>query len=114
MYEYEKVIENISNNLKRYRAMRKYSQKHLAYRSLISDVHVARIEQKRVSPSAKTLVALANALDVKIEDLLKDCKEIKHSEVSEIIRQHTNYKNNKKRKYNNRIMTKDGIKKVNV
>ena len=51
-------------NLKKYRQMKGWSQKELAEKSGVSERTIGYIENGIVSPTLKTLQALANGLDV--------------------------------------------------
>jgi len=56
-------------NLKKYRKTKGYTQAKLAVLSGLSQDYMSEIERGKASPSLKKIVALANALDVKVKDL---------------------------------------------
>ena len=58
--------------IKYYRNRKKLSQEALAEIVSVNNDHISRIEGGRIHPSLTVLVAIANALDVSVDDLLVD------------------------------------------
>ncbi len=65
----QKIIQIFAQNLKRLRLDRGYSQHHLCEVSLISRTTIGFLEAGRGNPPLTTLMALAHALEVSIDDL---------------------------------------------
>lgn len=63
--------ERISTNIKIFRKEKNWSQKDLAIQADISEQTINSIEGHRLWPSDKTLVKIANALNIDCEDFLK-------------------------------------------
>jgi len=61
----------IGKNIRKGRKKSGYSQERLAELVTISRTHMGHIEQGRRSPSLKTLVKIAKALKVPLEELFK-------------------------------------------
>ena len=55
-----------------FRKKKKLSQEALAEMVSVNNDHISRIESGRVRPSLQLLVAIANALEVSIDDILVD------------------------------------------
>lgn len=65
--------ETLGENIRKYRTMRKpkMTQAQLAEKVGCSDSHIGQIENARGIPSLETVVAIANTLDVSVDQLLK-------------------------------------------
>jgi len=68
----EQIQHFLRRNLKLFRKMNKMTQEQLAEQSCISATYIAEIEIGRKCPSLKTLVKLANSLDVDVHRLLEN------------------------------------------
>lgn len=64
--------ERLKNHVKRHRTARGWSQDELARRAGISRTEVSAIEIQRVIPSVSAALALAAALETRVEDLFGD------------------------------------------
>jgi transcriptional regulator with XRE-family HTH domain len=60
----------IAEAVKRWRAIRGLSQRALAERSGVGYVNIARLELAQVDPRLSTLEKLADALEIRLVDLL--------------------------------------------
>lgn len=69
-YPIQKGVIHISE-IARVRKDRGYSQAHLAKLSGVHRVSIARYETGKASPNLRTIEKLANALKVKVDDLIK-------------------------------------------
>ncbi|MDE6719150.1 MAG: helix-turn-helix domain-containing protein [Treponemataceae bacterium] len=67
--ESQELRECLSQNLKKYRKMRGWSQFDMAEKAQISEQTMSSIEGLRLWPSDKTLSKIATALDVEIYKL---------------------------------------------
>src|SRR3954462_12628718 len=63
--------EQFENDLRARRALRGWSQEELARRSGLSRAGISAIETDRLIPSAAAALALAAALDCRVEDLFR-------------------------------------------
>ncbi len=70
--EEEKLLINISTNLRNTRNATKMSQEELAELADISVDTISNIERRKFLPSLLTLVKLCNALNVTPNDILRD------------------------------------------
>lgn len=72
MYNYFKVINvHFRDNLKRLRVEKGLSQQELADLSGMSKNHISRMENGgQDNPNIRTVVAIASALDVTVDDLI--------------------------------------------
>lgn len=61
----------LSNNLKRIREEQGYSKMKLAKKCGVSRRTIQLIEDKKTSPNYQTMIALAKALNVSVEELIK-------------------------------------------
>ena len=68
--ERNKIIKIFAANLRAERARKKFSQEHLAEKANITPEYLARIEHEKYSPSLVVIVNLAEALGVKLDELL--------------------------------------------
>ncbi len=59
-------------NMKHYRNIAGITQKELAERCEISRFYIAEIETERKAPSLKTVIKIANALEVTVATLFTD------------------------------------------
>ena len=66
--------ETLGKNIKKFRAMQKpkMTQALLAEKIGCSDSHIGQIENARGVPSLETVVAIANVLNVGVDQLLKE------------------------------------------
>ena len=67
----KEMIGNLNNRLKEIRIARGMSQNELAKVSGVHRVSIARYEIGKLSPNAKNLIRLSNALGVTIDELMK-------------------------------------------
>ena len=65
------TIELISNNIKRLRELKNYSQKEVSAHSGIPQGQYSRIENGKVEPSVSSLEKLANVFEVSIAEFFK-------------------------------------------
>lgn len=65
------ITATLAKNIKSHRNKLGLTQEELARKSGIHRSHLANIERQAVSPSLKTIEALAQALDVTASDLLR-------------------------------------------
>ena len=83
--EAQELRESLSQNLKKYRKIKGWSQFDLAEKAEISEQTVNSIEGLRLWPSDKTLAKLANALEVEMYRLFVPQKLTLQSEaISEL------------------------------
>ena len=61
----------LAERIRTLRSKRGYSQEHLADKAECHRTYIGMIERKISNPSLKLLVALADALDVGVDELLK-------------------------------------------
>lgn len=60
----------LGQEIQRFRIKRGFSQEELAERSNISTLHLGYIEQGRREPKFKTLKKIADALGVRVKDII--------------------------------------------
>lgn len=65
------LYKQIGKNIKKYREMRNLTQQELAEKTNLGLNFIGKIEIAFSRPSLKTLCAIANVLDIKIENLFK-------------------------------------------
>ena len=65
-------LKGIGARIRYFRNKKKLSQEALAEMVSVNNDHISRIESGRVRPSLQLLVAIANALEVSIDDILVD------------------------------------------
>lgn len=70
-------LQIIAQNIRRLRADRRFSQKALAESSGVSLPAIKKLEGANVTPRVNTLQAVANALDVKLQELFIPVRELK-------------------------------------
>lgn len=63
---------NLGKNVKKYRHLKEMRQSDLAEICECSDSHIGQIENARVAPSIGTVVKICNALDVTVDQLLRE------------------------------------------
>lgn len=63
-------MSDFAKNLKKYRKRKKYSQKELAEKVNYGYTTIANYESGRNEPSLDTLITLAKALDVTVDELV--------------------------------------------
>ncbi len=64
--------ESIGKRIKKFRMERNLSQEKLAEIIAVYPHHISQIENGRRIPSVETLILIANALNVTVDDLLAD------------------------------------------
>lgn len=74
--QYEFFPERFGENIRRYRQKQGITQKSLAYRAGLNRRSISALENGKHEPSASTILRLAGALDVTLEDLLSGSGEI--------------------------------------
>ena len=67
-----KDLTPIAQRIKQLRVAKKYTQEELAQKSYTSLSLIRQIEQGIKLPSLSTLIEIANALEVSVEDILSD------------------------------------------
>lgn len=75
----QEYILLVCNNIKQLRMQKGIKQVDLAYAIGIDDSSIRRIESGRTSPTLKTLIRIAGALNVEVQDLLPDSNNPKSS-----------------------------------
>ena len=70
-HEINQRVIDVSLKIKHYRIQKSYSQKLLAEKANISLSTMRKIEKHEIALSVNRLIAIAKALDVKVNDLLK-------------------------------------------
>ena len=68
---YDDTIRLIAANIRRYRTARKWTIQELAYRCDIERSTISKIESGRSNITIRTLVIIANALEIDPGDLFK-------------------------------------------
>ena len=68
------IIDNksIGSRIRYHRIQNGLSQEELAERTDVSFVYISHIERGEKSPSLKTIIAISNALEVSVDDLIID------------------------------------------
>lgn len=69
-------LDDLKHNIKFYRSLKKISQQDLAERSNISTSYIADIELGRRNPSLKTLLIIAEALEIEPYLLLMNPQKV--------------------------------------
>ena len=91
--ESQEIRETLSQNLKKYRKMKSWSQFELAEKAEISEQTINSIEGLRLWPSDKTLAKIANSLEIELYRLFVPQKislqsdslsELKHTVVKTV------------------------------
>ncbi|MBS6602202.1 MAG: helix-turn-helix transcriptional regulator [Brachyspira sp.] len=62
--------EIIATNLRKFRAIKRISQEELAELSDLSQQYICSIENAKVNPSIFTMMKIAEALNVSVNDLI--------------------------------------------
>lgn len=75
--------ENIGARVKYYRTRRKMTQEKLAELSLISKPQISAIERGDRAPSLDTIINIANALEISMDNLLADSVAVSSGTTSE-------------------------------
>ena len=70
-------IPSIENHLREHRARRGWSQEELARRAGLSRAGISAIETYRLVPSAAAALALAEALECRVEDLFQLRRQVR-------------------------------------
>ena len=68
--EIKDLKKNMAANLRQLRAKSKLSQEKLSEMTGISQQFICNIETEKVNPSIETMLKIANALGVKLNDLV--------------------------------------------
>lgn len=74
MFDKEKLLEQLAENVRVERARKHYSQELLAEMADITPQHLYRIENAKVCPTILVVANIAKALDISITDLLDTAK----------------------------------------
>lgn len=69
--DYDIILDYLARNVRRLRKAQKKSQLKLSYDADVDRTYIGYIENKKYSVSLKVLCALAKALGVDVEELLK-------------------------------------------
>lgn len=67
-----KSLENFARNLRRLRSEQELSQEELGFRVGMHRTSINNLECRRHSPTLKNMAKIAEALGVKVDDLIKD------------------------------------------
>jgi len=68
--ESNKLKRNIASNLRQYRAKNRISQEKLSDLTGVSQQFICNIETEKVNPSVETLLKIAEALGVTLNDIV--------------------------------------------
>lgn len=68
---YQAVLDQLARSIKKRRAELGISQEDLAFQSGIDRTFVSKIERSIANPSLKTILDIAEALDISLSDLFK-------------------------------------------
>lgn len=68
--EINELKKNIAEHLRQYRAKNRISQERLSDLTGISQQFICNIENEKVNPSVETLLKIANALNITLNDLV--------------------------------------------
>ena len=68
---YQAALDQLAGNIKKRRAELGISQEDLALQSGIDRTFVSKIERSIANPSLKTILDIAEALDISLSDLFK-------------------------------------------
>ena len=66
------ILNIFGNNVRRFRRLLDISQEELAYRASLHRTYIGMIERAEKNITLINMQKIANALEVKIEDLLKE------------------------------------------
>ncbi len=66
---YEEVYKKLGLNIKKYRVLRGLTQENLADKTSKSVNLIGKVEVAYVRPSFRTIIAIANALEIPLKDL---------------------------------------------
>jgi len=69
-----KILENIAENMRRLRKEKSLSQNELAWEADIDRTYIGYLENMKRNVSIVILCKVAHALDIDVEELLKDNK----------------------------------------
>lgn len=67
----ENELKQIGSNIRKMRLKKGLTQIELAYASEIEENTLVRIEKGKTNPTAKTLLRIAGALEVRLTELVK-------------------------------------------
>ena len=76
--EHQNVLFTLAENIKWQRKRIGLSQEELAFKANIDRTFVSKIERGNANPSLKTLLAIANVLDVPFIQLLTSEEKVNH------------------------------------
>ena len=65
----------VANNIRRYRIRAEWSQEKLAEKADLHSVHISNLERGKKNISLDTLVKIADALEVRLSDLLRNAQK---------------------------------------
>jgi transcriptional regulator with XRE-family HTH domain len=68
----ESTLTSLANNVKKHRKQAGLSQEELAFQCDIDRTYISKLERGVANPSLLILVKIAETLNVKIEDLVKN------------------------------------------
>lgn len=71
MIDYQCALRDIAKKLKEIRVSKKLTVQEVAYRCDMERSNLSRIETGRINITLKTLCLICNALDVKLNDVVK-------------------------------------------
>lgn len=72
MISQHEILNIFGENVRRYRRLLNLSQEELAYRADLHRTYIGMIERAEKNITLVNMQKIANALEVKIEDLIKD------------------------------------------
>lgn len=72
MNQERRVVKTLGKHIKQYRLSRGWSQMYLAAESRLDKSYIGSIERAEVNPSIKKIARIADALNVRVIDLLAD------------------------------------------
>jgi len=79
--------EAIGQRIRQYRQAKRLSQEMLSEKADVTPAHFSHIERGHTKPSLPTLIRIANALDITIDDLLCDnVEKSRHVRVKDVDR----------------------------
>lgn len=68
----EEVMRNLGNNIRALRKSMSITQEELSFRAGVSLSQVARIETGKINTTVSTLAAIAKALGVELDQIMKN------------------------------------------
>lgn len=79
--------ESIGKRIRKFRMEKNLSQEKLAEMINTTNNHISRIEIGQRVPSVETLILIANALNVSVDDLLKNSIDLHNTSTEDEIRE---------------------------